>query len=138
MPLRSISLTQAFATLLILAATAWCYTAWGMWMSWLCRRTPVAIGWTIGTMFFATVLLPITLTISGSSSLSQLLWLVHPLYAFFGTMEPDEFQRGNSDPLPYAAGYSLILFFAGCAILLLLHRNMKDRAREPDTRHGTA
>jgi ABC-type transport system involved in multi-copper enzyme maturation permease subunit len=41
-----ISVTQAVSTLLILTATAWCYTAWGMLLSWLCRRTSVAIGWT--------------------------------------------------------------------------------------------
>jgi hypothetical protein len=128
------SLTQALATLFILASTAWCYTAWGMLMSWLCRRTAVAVGWTIGTLFLAAVFLPVLLLLSGPSFAVDSLWMVHPLFAFLGTMYPSAFSLPHTDPLLGATVSSAVLFVIGSLFLALLHRNMKQRAREPDRR----
>ena len=126
------SLTQALATLLILASTAWCYTAWGMLMSWLCHRTAVAVGWTIGTLFLATVFLPILLLLSGLSLALNSLWIVHPIFAFLGTMHPSDFSLPHTDPLLGATVSSAVLFVIGGLFLTLLHHNMKERARESD------
>jgi ABC-type transport system involved in multi-copper enzyme maturation permease subunit len=130
------SVTQALATLLILASTAWCYTAWGMLLSWLCRRTPVAVGWTIGTLFLATVFLPILLSLSGPSSVTDSLWIVHPLFALLGTMDPREFSPPHTDPLLPSALATSVLFVVGSVFLMILHHNMKQRARESDRWHN--
>jgi len=52
------ALTAAMAVLIV-AVAAWCCTAWGLLLSWLCRRTAIAISWTLVTVFLGFVVLPI-------------------------------------------------------------------------------
>jgi ABC-type transport system involved in multi-copper enzyme maturation permease subunit len=125
-----VALNQAVGTLLVLGSTAWCYTAWGMLMSWLCRRTSVAVGWTIGTLFLATVFVPILLSLSGPSPALDFLWFVHPLFIFFAVMEPQEWSLSKANPLLYAVVAALVLFAAGSTFLAVLQHNMRERARE--------
>jgi hypothetical protein len=129
-----ISLTQAIGTLLILTATAWCYTAWGMLMSWLCRRTPLAVGWTVGTLFLSVVFVPILLAISSSSTES--LWPVHPVMALIAVSSPSSgnnvFTAGPVDPLAPAIVSAGCLWVMGALCLLVLRHAMRHRARELD------
>ncbi len=117
-----IALTQAAASFGVIAATAWCYTAWGMLISWHCRRTTVAVGWTLGTLFLSNVFLPIFL---GMADLDFLAFC-QPIGALAQVASSDaESARGALIGIA-------TLFGAGCVSLLLLHSAMYHRARERD------
>jgi hypothetical protein len=135
---QGISLTQAIASVLIIAATAWCYTAWGMLLSWLCRRTPLAVGWTVGTLFLATVFVPILLAISDSTL--QNMWAVHPVLALIMVSDPGSGLSDlmPTDPLWPALVSAGCLWLMGALFLLVLHASMRHRARELDRRRGGA
>ncbi|HVF10219.1 MAG TPA: ABC transporter permease subunit, partial [Abditibacteriaceae bacterium] len=49
---------SALATVLVVAGAGWCCTAWGLLLSWLCRRTAVAISWTLVTLAGGLIVLP--------------------------------------------------------------------------------
>ena len=56
-----VPLAHAVVTLLIVTAAGFCYTAWGLLISWLCRRTAVAIGWTLGTIIMGLIFGPLVM-----------------------------------------------------------------------------
>lgn len=55
---HGVSVVQALLVLILVFATVWCYTMISMTYSWLARKTPVAAGWTIATLFAINVILP--------------------------------------------------------------------------------
>jgi hypothetical protein len=126
-----ISLTQAVATILIVFATAWCCTAWGMWFSWRCRRTAAALGWTIGTALFALIFLPTLLSIHWSGPPGEFPGLMrywHP-YVAVGLL----FDRPYAVSRTYiGVSTSLTLFAIGCWALLGLRHAMREGMRVPE------
>lgn len=67
-------------TIAILASTAICYTLWGMFWSWRTKRTSVAVGWTLGTLFFILVFAPAFTALASILSGEGMQWLFayHP------------------------------------------------------------
>lgn len=123
--LESVSLTQAAAAFGVIAATAWCYTAWGMLISWHCRRTAAAVGWTLGTLFLANVFMPLFFGRASDSSFQ-------PIAALAQLASPD------ADSARNAIIAVATLFVAGCVFLAVLHGAMRRRARERDAKRGAA
>lgn len=78
-----VSLLQALVCFGLLVATGICYTLWGMFWSWRCRKTTAATGWTLGSLFFLLVFAPSFLAAAASPSggLENFLWSYHPFVA---------------------------------------------------------
>lgn len=134
-----IALTQAIATLLIVAATAWCCAAWGMLLSWRSRSTLSALGVTLGAMLLGFGLAPmfIGLGMSGASSAAQepsasgRLHLWHPFVALGRVLNPGE----QSNILRDSLALTLLLLAAGLMALALLYSGARHGPREPDKKH---
>ena len=60
---HNISLSQAIATVLVVAMTVWFCTLLGMLFSWLCRHTVIAVSCTLGTLCVAFIFLPMLVNI---------------------------------------------------------------------------
>lgn len=79
-----VSPLQALACLALLAATGVCYTLWGMFWSWRCRKTTAATGWTLGTLFFMLIFAPAFLAAASfddRGGVSDFIWSYHPFAA---------------------------------------------------------
>lgn len=131
-PRFSITLVQAVATLLIVSATAWCYTLWGMFWSWKCRHTTAAIGWTIGTLFFALVFVPFFFQSAFSSSPgNNPLSFFHPLIALGYVAD------SGRAIIPPSILCSFLLLIAGCVLLVWLYLDLSTHIREKDPYRST-
>jgi ABC-type transport system involved in multi-copper enzyme maturation permease subunit len=88
--LNGVNVIQAVLCAGIIAATAICYTLWGMVWSWRCHKTATAVGWSLGTLFFALVFAPLFI-IAGSfqngREMDSPIWLFHPFVALALTAE---------------------------------------------------
>ena len=71
---EGVSLVQALLCFSLIAATGICYTLWGMFWSWRCRKTTSATGWTLGSLFFALVFAPAFLLTAFSGSSGDITW----------------------------------------------------------------
>ncbi|MBV9865583.1 MAG: ABC transporter permease subunit [Abitibacteriaceae bacterium] len=60
---------NTLSALLIIGATAWGCMAWAMLISWRYRRTPVAVGWTLGFYLALFILLPAFLSYTRDTSI---------------------------------------------------------------------
>ena len=141
-----VTLVQTVGALLVCAATAWCYTAWGMFLSWRCRNTSAATGWVIGTLFVPLVVIPALAGTVGAGSVStdarleMFVGVFHPFYALNGLV----YQR---HPLPVidavtltAALCVMLHIVVGGVLLVLLQRSMQHgtRRRESPARQRNA
>jgi ABC-type transport system involved in multi-copper enzyme maturation permease subunit len=134
---RGISVVQILAAILLCCATAWCYTMWGMLFSWWCRKSTVAVTWTLGTLLFLLLFLPTLASINSlESSVSDdfFRWW-HPFFA----LEAIAF---NSPPASniWAIDYNFgqlaiicgVLGISGLIMFFLLRHFLKHGARERD------
>jgi hypothetical protein len=126
-----ISLTQALGTIGVLAATIWCFSAWGLFFSGICRRTPIALAWTGSTLFGALVIAPFFLSIQ---SAGEEIMIFHPIAALQFVSVGGWPNQGQTS-LGYVAVPIIGLFLLGCAVLLALSYLMRNRARKSDGRH---
>ncbi len=130
-----IALTQAIATLLIVAATAWCCTAWGMLLSWRSRSTLSALGVTLGAVLLGFGLAPMFIGLGAGvpdgSSAPGALHLWHPFAAMSRVLNPGEQSNILRDSLPA----TLLLLVAGVLALALLYSGARYGPREPDKKH---
>ncbi|MBV9865582.1 MAG: ABC transporter permease [Abitibacteriaceae bacterium] len=126
----------AVVALLLIFATAWCYTIWGMMLSWLCRRTAVATIWTLGTLFAANAFLPPLIDLYINRPYSSyysgeakqiLLYCWHPFLAFSWMTDTT-----RHPPLAFALLVCAVLFITGCGLMVLLMHLMQDAPRERD------
>lgn len=86
-----VPLLNALAMLALIFCTAFNYNAWGLWISWRCRSTAAATGWTLGTLFLSMTVLPIVL-----SHVTQLFYALYSSY-FDGSMANNElYGAGNA------------------------------------------
>jgi ABC-type transport system involved in multi-copper enzyme maturation permease subunit len=82
--LNGVNVVQAVLCAGIIAATAICYTLWGMVWSWRCRKTATAVGWSLGTLFFALVFVPLFIVVGlfqDGREMDNPIWLFHPFVA---------------------------------------------------------
>lgn len=122
--LTGISLTQALATGLVFGSMAWCYTIWGMLISWWCRRMATAIGWTLGTLFFLNALLPIFIGLAaGSGAPFEFFRFWHPLVALAFLVDRRHLLPHRS-VLGDGLGLATVLGIIGGLLLWHLHRAM--------------
>lgn len=135
---RNITLTQVFLTFAVLFSTAWVCSAWGLRISWVCRKTATATSWAIGTLFVFLTILPglimwlleMTYSYQDRQAMRELIdWLqvLHPMGAFLvifeGTPQIEEVFRVLT-----GCGF---LFMLGTLLLGLLHWQMwHQRARD--------
>jgi ABC-type transport system involved in multi-copper enzyme maturation permease subunit len=120
---QGVSLVQAMNCVALLSATAWCYTLWGMWWSWRCKRTVAAVGWSLGTLFLILVFVPAFGAIALSRSSDEWLWIYHPFVALGYVTD-----SGNSGEVFSAVGWGGVLFLTVCGLFLRhkLHAEMRD------------
>jgi ABC-type transport system involved in multi-copper enzyme maturation permease subunit len=158
----SVSLSQATATLCILAAAGWCYAAWGMLISRLCRHTASATAWTLATLLVALVGVPFLLESLGldekfygmllrTNSSYWHVWrlvplflrLWHPVFAMaslhtapYSYIGP--YYYGDNLFTPAAAGFisAGVLFIIGWVLLAVLHFLLRHAAFEETRRRG--
>lgn len=78
---------QAISCVLIILVTGTCYTMWGMYWSWRCRKTSAAVGWSLGSLFFTMVFVPVFLT--ANSGNEEIFWSFHPFVALAMVTEND-------------------------------------------------
>ena len=123
LPGRRVGIGAAIASILVLLATAWNLTAFGMLVSWQCRRTAAATGWVIGALLFGYLLAPIFTGILGEFNEDWLRWW-HPFLALDATRS-----NGDKGVLQAIIG-AASLFGIGCFWLLLLRGTMRDGVRE--------
>jgi len=93
---EGVSLLQALVCFALLVATGICYTLWGMFWSWRCRKTTAATGWTLGSLFFLLIFAPSFLAVAASPSggLENFLWSYHPFAAMAFAVEGKELDVG--------------------------------------------
>ncbi|MBV9865584.1 MAG: ABC transporter permease subunit [Abitibacteriaceae bacterium] len=123
--MTGISPLQAIATLLIVGAAAWCYTALGLCLSWCCKRLSIALTWTLVGLFTSLLCAPLLLNAFGDSSWWQ---PGHPFLALAAVSHRRDAFSIAATTLPCA----LILFGVGCILLLWLAWAMRYGAREKD------
>jgi len=111
---NGVSLVQAFFCVGIIAATGLCYTLWGMFWSWRCRKTTAATGWTLGTLFFALVFTPAFLAVSEPSKGLETFWGFHPFAAM-------AFLAEGSEVAPSVVTILLLLVVSGVLFWKLCH-----------------
>ncbi|MBV9865585.1 MAG: ABC transporter permease subunit [Abitibacteriaceae bacterium] len=124
---QGIAFTQAIATALVFGGMAWCYTIMGMFISWRCRRMAAAVGWTLGTLFFLNVFLPIFIGFSvGSGPALDVVRWWQPLITFLylGTRT----QAGSV--LFNGTLIALVFGVVGSILLGFLYRSMHVTWRE--------
>jgi ABC-type transport system involved in multi-copper enzyme maturation permease subunit len=92
--LNGVNVVQAALCAGIIAATAICYTLWGMIWSWRCRTTAAAVGWSLGTLFMALVFVPIFIVaglLQGNQRGPQdAVWFFHPFVALAFTTDENK------------------------------------------------
>ena len=127
-----ITLGEIIGVALILFSTAWCYTAWGMLLSWWCRRTVNAVSWALFTIFFAVVIIPTMEELRGSygynpltDALLKFLPLCHPFLAMGKLYSPPD----GPHALAIGAATAACLMALGSAILTVLYFSMKRQVR---------
>lgn len=129
-----VSLTQAVATLLILTSAAWCCTACGMIFSWFCRRTPTAVGWTLGTLGFLSVvalLAPTAWDPRVPMAVSrEVMRLWHPVAAL-GVLAA---RAGRASVTFDGVSSALIIFVLGWILLAILRRDIERRIDREDVK----
>jgi ABC-type transport system involved in multi-copper enzyme maturation permease subunit len=110
-----IAISQVLATLGVVSATAFAYALWGMWWSWRCKRTVVAVGWTLGSLFFLLVFFPLFLDVALSraigSNAHEWLWSLHP-FASLAFVAGDE---------KYGHSFACVFCLTGAGFLLRWH-----------------
>ncbi len=128
-----VAIEQALGTVGVLAATAWFCTAWAMWVSWRCRRVVVAVGWSMVTLFFAFVLMPVFLTIEADSSRAteQFLMLWHPIFAIIEINSSSQSNPYYTEILARVVWCVIFLLAAGGALLLSLFAQMRREKGNP-------
>jgi len=124
---------QVLLTFGILAATAWCYTALGLFFSSLCARSAVASGWTLAAMLIFNLLLPMTL--GGYRTDDTLVLSAHPFLALVRVLSlHDNASRTiwMGENLVRALGCIVVLVVLGCVFLGLAAERLQGRARDRD------
>ncbi len=111
-----VSPAQALATVLIFVGTAWSHTLFGLWVSWRCAKTAVAVGWTLGSLFGLYVLMPVFLAFASRPGLDlATLWgLTNPVAALLMIGEPPHYGSALATGWPFLAvalGSGLLLNF---------------------------
>jgi hypothetical protein len=93
-----------------------------MWCSWRCRRTVVAVGWTLGTLFLILIFIPAFGAIARHAG-EDWLWVFHPFVALGFVSD----SGGSGAPFS-AVGWGGVLFLviAGAFIRRKLQAEMRD------------
>lgn len=121
---KGIALMQAVGTVLVIAMTAWCYTAFGMFCSWRARSTTTAVGSTIGGIFVGLTFVPILLTIMFDRI--DIGHFYHPIIALAKIVDAE----GSVSLSALSSG--LLLFGIGYGFLMLLHTSIRTNINERD------
>lgn len=134
------SLPYALSGLCLLATTSFCYTAWGLWLSWHFRTPVTAMAVTLISMLLLLAFVPWLLSLfvfenaSNSQSLTDFLNLWHPWVTFFQLFDS---QSGNSSHYhaENALPCTVLQLSAGSFLLWDLKRRLSKAWRLP--RHKT-
>jgi len=124
---QHVAFTQWLALGAIYALSVWCYTCWGMWVSWRCGRVWVAIAATIASLVFVLVFVPIFLFLinpSASDGLIRFLFRFwHPFFTLIVVFT--SYMMRDYRMSDIAFHLSLVLIPTGGVFLILLHNAMK-------------
>jgi ABC-type transport system involved in multi-copper enzyme maturation permease subunit len=129
---NGISISQAIGTVLVLTASAFSCGSFGMLISWYCKRTSAAIGWTLGGLFTILAVLPLLWQLIATPS--GALWILHPMFGLAAVSDPRniDYALHNTDPIVISALFFLLHSVIGYVLLVLLQHAMINRAREAD------
>ncbi|MBV9865580.1 MAG: ABC transporter permease [Abitibacteriaceae bacterium] len=130
---EEVTLYRAVGTIFILASAAWCYTCWGLLLSWCFRRAWIAVGVTIATLIFALIMVPTFCFMSNNSNDSGIIGFLHWWHPLFGMIVLSENEWHWSERTSLFLETPLALFLLGWVWLFLLRRNMNNAIREKDT-----
>jgi len=131
-----VPLLQTLGAVLIVTATAWCYTSWGLFISWLCRSTWVATAITLSTLLLALLAVPALLANTlGDQTTQGILGFWHPFAALDALATLDN-PRTAYPAWKTTIWFVLTLVFTGCVALLILKFLMRHGPRQPDRVRG--
>lgn len=129
------SLPYALAALILLAATSFCYTAWGMWLSLFFRAPVQAMAVTLVAMLIILGFLPWSLeffltSASGRDGLNDFLNLWHPWVTLSqlcdaSTMRYNGDYNGSSNIYNFIDALPCIIFLVLAGTLLLFDLNRR-------------
>ncbi|MDF2441305.1 MAG: type transport system permease protein [Abditibacteriota bacterium] len=121
-PQRGVSLHAVAATAAILGATAWCYSAWGMLLSWRCAKTSSATLWAMGSLVAADIFVPLV-----AGAIAPRSWVAATNIWYNPSLALLQMMDANSESLLWsrAAPVSLFLLAAGMLFLGILHTLMR-------------
>lgn len=117
-----VSLPQALGTIAIVSATACCYTALALCLSWLCNRLAAAFIWTLLALFIVLLCAPLLFNFG----LQAQWWrLAHPFLALVQLAS----LHAPAQIAAYASSSALLLFSVGGVLLAWLRWAMRHGAR---------
>jgi hypothetical protein len=115
----------ALATLLVLGSAAAVVTAWGLFISTLCRRTVVSVGWTLSSLLLGLFLLPLVFSSApGQDHIFDFISWWHPFTALEKLYVPSYDMNTNMTIEPtaeYGVRYALLSLFCVFVLLALSH-----------------
>jgi ABC-type transport system involved in multi-copper enzyme maturation permease subunit len=130
---RGLAFSQFAASFLVFCSTIWCYSCWGLLVSWWSRRSWIAVTVTISSLIFVLVFIPIFIFLSASGGSDQ--WVTDFLatwHPFFALIEiADQSWRQSENRLTgLVVLYLFITIVAGYMWLGLLYREIMESMRE--------
>jgi len=128
-----VPLLQAALSLAIVVSTTWCYTMIGMAFSWFCKRTPVAVGWTVATLFGINLFLPMILSAAGAGT--GVTFFMHPWFALSGLLRMGESNTWDYYPISALISTLICQSVLGLILFNIIDELMRGRDREKDRGH---
>ncbi len=131
----------AVLMVLLLSASAFFFSAWGLWLSWRCSSTVSAMALAVISLLVWLVVVPIIqnwLAPSNDFEYETAIW--HPFFALGALISPWDYQYQNQVANEYVLAYSpwhalrsiAVIFGMGCVILFDLNRRMNRSWRRAD------
>lgn len=131
-----LSVTQVLASGVLFVCVACCYTLWGMLFSWWCKKTTVAIAWTMGTLLLVLLFLPALISMSRAyGSEAGFMWW-HPVFAVASVVTSRRpYQADLFTSMGHVTLFVTVIYSIASVILFSLLRAMLENgARERDPR----
>lgn len=123
------ALDCAILMLLMLAASAFFFSAWGLWLSWRCRSTVSAMALAIVSLLVFLIVVPVLVNwLAPHRNIEYEMAIWHPFFALGALLSPWDSSDNANQVLAYSAWHALrsiaVIFGMGCVILLDLNRRM--------------
>jgi hypothetical protein len=123
-----VSVSQVLITFALLISTTLCCTICGLAISWRCHRTYTAVGWTLGSLLFLLVLVPVTWA---SIFPVSLVW--HPVVALAALCN-----SGEANGIAVGMACTAMQTVAGAVVLVGLNNQLSRRLGYKVDRHPSA